>query len=119
MGIWLSALKAIPWGDVIAAAPTVTRSARKLFARKRPEADSPPADPPAGEPPLQLLQEGLVRLSEQQQAQAEVLEALAAQNARIVETLEILRMRLRLLVGLSAALGAGLLGMLSWLVWRG
>ena len=42
MSIWLTALKAVPWTDVIAAAPAVARGARKLF--KRPAREVPAAD---------------------------------------------------------------------------
>lgn len=122
MGIWLTALKAIPWVDVIAAAPVITRSARQMFAKKRPEDAQDPlavAVPATGDPALQALQGAMAQLQARQQALADVLDALAAQNASVVEALDILRMRLRLLVGLSVLLVLGWGGTLAWLFWRG
>jgi hypothetical protein len=124
VGIWLTALKVIPWADVIAAAPVVTKGARKLFQRTQ-EAPALPEAPPAGAPlaaavdpaRVRALEAALAQLAAQQQASAQVLESLADQNAQVVQAIEILRMRLRLLAWLSAGLGAGLLGVTVALLW--
>jgi hypothetical protein len=98
----LTALKVIPWGDVITAAPGIVKGARKMFARAQDEVPVPPA-PVTGDPlqqaqqRIQQLEEGLARLHTQQQAAAQLLESLAEQNAQVVQVIEILRARSRLL----------------------
>ena len=41
MAGWLTAFKVIPWGDVIAAAPTVARGAKKLWDSIREQPAAP------------------------------------------------------------------------------
>ena len=46
IGNIITALKVVPWADVIAAAPAIVKGARKLFSRT--EQPSPAAPPEAG-----------------------------------------------------------------------
>lgn len=125
---WLTALKVIPWGDVIEHAPTVLKGARDLLDRQRQrrrDTEEPTLDPRAGviempdpTPPavrelqhqLAATREDLTRLQQTQEQTAQTLAALAEQNARLVGAVELLRKRTRLLLGaalvLAIALGA-------------
>jgi hypothetical protein len=105
---WLSALKIIPWGDVISHAPSVLEKARDLMARK--PADAAPqsmATPNAHDevPSLGELKNRLFDASLQieglQQRQAELAQtvrALAEQNAALLSAVTGLRQTLRLVV---------------------
>lgn len=122
---WLTALKIVPWGEVIEAAPALVSSARKFLNRSQ----QPPFEAaPAGaalerESPLVQLQArvdrleaGAARLAEQQQASAALIENLAEQNAQLVAAIGLLRKRLA-----AALLGVGVLtlalGAVAWSSW--
>ena len=86
---WITALKLIPWRDVVENAPTVLRTARKLWDRQ-----------PQGQ---HSLQQEVASLREEARRAAEVIESLAEQNTRLVQAVEVLRARTRLLMyGLGA-----------------
>jgi hypothetical protein len=113
---WLSALKVIPWGDVIEAAPGVVKGARKIFTRAQ-EADSsvPSAEPGADVAQrVDQLEASVNQLLAQQQASAKLMETLAEQNARVVEVVDILRVRTRMLLVLIGVLGVALIGVTVW-----
>lgn len=118
---WLTALKIVPWSDVIEAAPALVSSARKFLNRSQEQ--SPPSDTQAlerqGAPAdlhlqVEQLEAAVARLSDRQQASAALIETLAEQNARLVVAVDGLRKRLALagavLVLLTMAVG--------WLAWR-
>ena len=112
---WLSALKVIPWGDVISHAPGVLEKARDLMARK--PADAAPSSmatpnthddvPSLGELKNRLLAASM-QLNEVQQRQTELTQTvreLAEQNAGLVSAVSGLRQTLRfIVVGLALAL---------------
>jgi hypothetical protein len=110
---WLSALKVIPWGDVISHAPSVLEKARDLMSRKPAEAaPSSMATPNAHDevPSLGELKNRLlaanVHIDELQQRQTQLTQTvseLAEQNAALVSVVSGLRQSLRL-VGLGLAL---------------
>ncbi len=115
---WIAALKIIPWGDVIEHAPKVLNAARKLIDKqKTPVAPVPPGAPmdPNAEPPsLGELRNRLIearQLIDQQttaqQQMAQTLGELAEQNARLVEAVQLLRVRTRLLMVVAALLALG------------
>ena len=111
---WLSALKVIPWGDVISHAPSVLEKARDLMARKPADAaPQPMATPNAhdevpslGELKNRLLDASL-KIEGLQQRQAELAQTvseLAEQNAALLSAVSGLRQTLRLIVvGLALA----------------
>lgn len=112
---WLTALKVIPWGDVIEHAPKVLNAARKLMDRqpapKAPVQPSPPMDPAAEPPSMGELRNRLIearQLIDQQTALQQQLALtvtdLAEQNARLVDAVDKLRVRTRLLLGATVAL---------------
>jgi len=112
---WISALKVIPWGDVIEAAPGLVKGARKVFSR----GEVPPTGPVAAgtEPPqarIDRLEAEVERLVQQQQAGAALVESLAEHHARVVAAVEVLRRRSRLLAGACAVLLAGLVALAAW-----
>jgi hypothetical protein len=125
MPIWLTALKVIPWGDVVAAAPTVARSARELWRGVRGPADAPTGAVAAPAVPMRddalesialrvaSLEERLRALNDEAAASAEVVSSLAEQNQRLVEAVAILRARTRLLLVAVCVLAAGL-GGVAW-----
>jgi hypothetical protein len=112
---FLTALKAIPWGDVIAAAPVIVKGARNLFARK-PEPAAPPPVPAGSEEPqdpvalrIAALEARLVQAEQQQRMMAELAASLAEQNAKVVQAIDILRVRTRILLAAAAVSGLLLL----------
>lgn len=126
---WLTALKVIPWGDVIEHAPKVLAAARKLMDRQATAAPSmataaspSPADtlPTAEEAvtrlglQLQALRQDSERWQENQIQLTRTVAELAEQNARLVTAVETLRVRTRLLLVTAAVLAAGL----TWALWR-
>lgn len=116
---WLSALKVIPWGDVLSHAPTVLEKARSLMDRKRADAAPQPmatpnahADdvPSLGELKNRLLAAQL-QIDELQQRQTQLTQTvaeLAEQNAGLVSAVSGLRQTLRLLLAVLALTFAGL-----------
>ena len=104
---WITALKVVPWGEVIKATPQVLKAAQSLLKKKEDEAppeaaatSAPEAaqqlTPPhsAGEQALRLLQLQEARLAQLEQAQRqslEIIEKLAQQNTQIVATVGALR----------------------------
>ncbi|WP_353131691.1 hypothetical protein [Limnohabitans sp.] len=111
---WLSALKIIPWGDVISHAPSVLEKARDLMARKPADAAPPSMATPnahdevpsLGELKNRLLATSL-QIDELQQRQTQLTQTvreLAEQNAALLSAVSGLRQTLRLwVVGLALA----------------
>jgi hypothetical protein len=115
---WMSALKVIPWSDVIDAAPGLVKGARKIFTRSQ-QTDVPatPAEPGrSGDlgDRVSQLEASLAQVAEQQGAAARLVESLAEQNARIVEAIDILRARTRMLMGICAVLAIALIATVAW-----
>lgn len=125
--VWLQALKVIPWGTVIDAAPGLAKSARGFFKKTQEAAqaaaDSATAAPSGAEAgdPLALathrigaLEAQLAQSTERQQAAAELLDSLAAQNARLVEAVDALRQRVQALLIAGGVLAVALIGAFIW-----
>jgi len=116
---WLSALKVIPWGDVLSHAPTVLEKARSLMDRKRADAAPQPMATPNAHaddvPSLVELKNRLLaaqlQIDELQQRQTQLTQTvaeLAEQNAGLVSAVSGLRQTLRLLLAVLALTFAGL-----------
>ena len=115
---WLSALKVIPWGDVISHAPGVLEKARDLMARKPEEATTAPMATPnahdevpsLGELKNRLLSANLRidELEQQHMALAQTVSALAEQNAGLVAAVVGLRQTLKAVVIVLALAFVGL-----------
>jgi hypothetical protein len=94
---WSLALRAIPWGALIAEAPTLAR-AESLLARTK---TRPPDDAPAAG--LAPILARLDALEQQTRAHAELVTHLTQQTAALTTATEVLAARLRWLLGLGIA----------------
>ena len=130
---WFGALKAIPWGDVVGAAPTVVRGAQQLWQKVRSEpaeAAVPPAAPPTapGDDPREAAHAALAARVDALEARAaaqareahaasDLIATLAEHNARLIEAVERQRLRLRLLSAGAAvlALAVAALGVVAFI----
>lgn len=93
---WITAFKAIPWGQVVENAPTVLRGAKKLWGM---------AQPQLGE--HSRIEQDVAEVKDELAKAAQLIASLAEQNARLVEAVDILRVRTRaLLVGGGVLLAA-------------
>lgn len=119
----MTALKVIPWGDVLEAAPHILKGAKHLISGKKTydefEVGSSSGHSAAemGER-LQLLQMKIVSLETEQKSSATLIRSLAEQNARVVEAIEILRIRTRTLVLVCALESIALIALIAWLMLR-
>ncbi|AVO48305.1 hypothetical protein C6568_02850 [Melaminivora suipulveris] len=125
MAGWLSALKFVPWGQVIDAAPQIVQGARKLIRKGEQTAAPPPApampaaslhDSLAGQ--VAALQQRAAQLEEEQRASAVLIRSLAEQNAQVVRAIDALRVRTRWLGLACALLGVVSVALLIWALSR-
>nr|WP_315245356.1 hypothetical protein [uncultured Albidiferax sp.] len=117
---WFSLLKTVPWTEVISTAPLVAQGAKKLWdsvAKKTPPAPTPPPAPvlPTHDVVVAELQARILALEAasaelhtQMRASSELIQALATQNAELVQRAEANRVRLRWVSGALVALAVGL-----------
>jgi len=109
---WSTVIGAIPWTDLVKAAPELARRARRLLGRGDAADDSGPPPPPAtaGAPSDRDEREALARelaaLKERQRQSDDVLRALAEQHDALVSAGEALRLRVRRLRFAVWVLGA-------------
>lgn len=125
---WVAALKLVPWGTVIEATPQILQAARKLLgATSKTTAagsaagslDAPSANAAtSATTQLQQLHERVVRLEQEQQDSAVLIQALAEQNAQIVQAVETLRHRNQRLVVAVGVVAVCCLGLLAWALTR-
>ena len=124
---WLTVLKSVPWGEVIANAPKVADGAKKLWSSvgkkspvTQPAADSTPSsavDPQAFaalQARLATLETAASDLHDQMLASSELIKALADQNALLIKGIEANRIRLRWLSGAVIAIGSAVAAGLAW-----
>jgi len=128
---WVTALKMVPWGDVIQAAPSVLKAAKGLM-KKSPEQEleeaaqaayaehtQPTLASNAGELALQQvaqLEARIQQLEASQHATHQVLEKMAEQQAQIVKTVGLLRTGATRLAWACGALGITVIGLLIYIV---
>lgn len=125
---WLSVLQLVPWSDVISNAPKVVDGAKKLWnsVGKKPPAPELVSDVEALRlsPDAQAIatlqaratamDAALAELHHQMLASSELIKTLADQNAQLIQRIELNRVRLLVLAGVTmlvavaAALGLGL-----------
>ena len=127
---WVSALKLVPWGDVIQAAPTVLKAAKGLM-KKSPEqeledaaqaafpasAESQTPAANAGELALQKvaqLEARIQQLEAAQRASNQVLEKMAEHQAQIVKTVGLLRTGATRLAWACGILSVAVIGLLVY-----
>lgn len=117
---WLTALKAVPWADVVQAAPGIVQGARKLFTAAKGYAGAPDDAATAAhgkrgdalEGRLQHIEAGIDTLAHEQRSSAELIRSLAEQNAGIIAALDAMRGRVRLLTGACIALAVAIVALL-------
>ena len=124
-GAWLKVLKSVPWSDVIAAAPQVASSARRLWdsvGRKgvpAPDMDfdetvtSMPVDDGIALMAARVEQQdvAIAQLHGQVRDASRLIAELADQNAQLIARLEAARERLTLVGFIAAA--SGVVGIVS------
>jgi hypothetical protein len=117
---WIRAIRAVPWSDVVAAAPMVLGSAKTVLAalQKKKESERGGAAAVPDDPQGRVLQQRVADLEADLVATTEVLRNLATQHAQLVAELEALRGQTRLLGWTSALLTAVALGLVLWLAWH-
>ena len=117
---WITAFKIIPWAHVIAAAPSVVRSARRLWtAVREKDVDSQlegPAQTPEGR--LRHLETQVEALRKELAAASELIHSLAEQNAKLVVFVGVLRIRTRVLLAAAVLQLALFAGLGAWIVFR-
>jgi hypothetical protein len=126
---WLkAAFKAIPWKEVVAAAPSIVESTRRLWdnvtrTEKRPSpAGERSGNSSAGssnqisalEDRLMALEAKTSEMAHEAVTSAELIKSLAEQNARLVQAVELLRLRTRRWVWITAALGLAMAFLIFW-----
>jgi hypothetical protein len=110
---WMTALKLVPWGDVIEATPQIVQAARRLMGRS---ADEQAQAQHAATVTLQALQERVAQLEDEQVQSARLIQQLAEQNAQVVRAVEALRVRGQRLLWATVALSAACAVLLAgWL----
>ena len=126
-GTLFSILANIPWGQVVDNAPRIAESAVKLWAaaRRKKSANSPDQDSEADAEQagsgslnerLVAMEEHIRCLEEQMSTSAELIKALAEQNALLVRRFELNNTRLRRLAVATAIGGVVLLGSVAYLL---
>jgi hypothetical protein len=105
---WLTVLKSVPWGEVISSAPKVAEGAKKLWkaVANKPASPGMPssgAHAPASPDPQALakLQAAVNDLHGQMLASSELIKALAEQNTQLIKRIELNRVRLLWLAGVT------------------
>ena len=117
---WLVALKAVPWTDLAQAAPGIVKGARKLYTSVRGGAAADAAEtaaaPGSTDARVTQIENRLATLMAEQQASAELIRNLADQNARLIEVVEIMRARARILFVLVTVMGIGCIALAIWMM---
>lgn len=121
---WRTALKFIPWQNVLQAAPSVLNGAKQLWQGTRPHVNvsAPIADiPDITTDPVGNLKARVLQLEKtsydtsMQTAQAaDVVKALAEQQQQLVSEITKLRIRFRVLVMIAVVLIVSVLKLLIW-----
>ena len=94
---WLVALRAVPWGTIIANAPSILRSADALRAR------TPSGPAPASANDLKALDDRLSALEQGDRESVEVITQLTGQVAALTAAVEVLEARAQWLLVISTA----------------
>lgn len=127
---WMTALKMVPWGDVIESAPALVNGAKRLFTSSRTPATPVPEQPvaPSAGPPTvdvahlkALLEQGQLRieaLESEQRDTAALIKSLAEQQQKVVGAIEVLGKRSSLLIGFCVVLAVTCMGLAAALFSR-
>ena len=128
---WVSALKLVPWGDVIQAAPHVLKAAKGLLNKSPAEGGGDAAEAPgapagiappaqnAGELALQhvaQLEARVAQLEQAQHASAQLIQQMAEQQSQIVQTVGLLRTGATRLAWSCGVLSVAVIGLLVYVL---
>ncbi len=123
---WITALKIIPWKDVIESAPHIVKAAKNLYAGAKANTSNPSdAQPPPSDisntevsedSDLRKINVKIQNLSSEQESSVELIRSLAQQNVRIVEAIELLRVRTKILLITCVLLSGLLASLVYWLI---
>ena len=110
---WLTALKILPWSEMIEYAPKLVNGAQKLWQRMKVEKsetdaiiiEQAPQSALETARELQELKQQLQDMQTQQLELSNLVSELATQNQRLVGAIDVLRIRTRVLLWLSVLLG--------------
>ncbi|MEO6422484.1 MAG: hypothetical protein ABIR84_07350 [Candidatus Nitrotoga sp.] len=115
---WITALKIIPWKDVLEATPGMVKGAKRLFNEARGKTNSQPfidsspvttsfdAEGLANlDSRVRHLQAKIAEMDSEQNSSAKLINSLAEQNAHVVNAIEILRVRTKILIYVCILLG--------------
>lgn len=124
MALWMTALKIIPWGEVLESAPHIVKAAKHLFSATKTDAggfaeasNSSSGDGFANvDKRIRLLETRIIELSDEQKSSTELIKSLAEQNALIVEAIEVFRVRVKILLVACISLVVVLAGLVFWLM---
>lgn len=127
MAGWITALKLVPWSEVIKATPQVVKAAQSMLKKTDAQEQAREqqagtdgasqrisAPSSAGEQALLLIQQQEERIAQLEQAQRqslEIIEKLAQQNTQIVATVGALRTGAQRLAWACGILGVCLIGL--------
>jgi hypothetical protein len=110
MAGWITAFKVIPWAELIAAAPAVVKGAQKLWSAVRKQ-EAPRAVGQGPEATQRALEAQVEELRKELTAASELVTRLAEQNGRLIEAVDVLRVRTRVLLVVSMAMAAAVAGL--------
>ena len=105
---WITVLKIIPWKDVLENAPHIAKAAKNLYAGRKDNTSSGTVDSSVPTSDSENITSRDFRLHEIEREVSDlnsVVRSLAKQNVRIVEAIEVLRVRSKVLIFLCVALG--------------
>jgi len=121
---WITALKIIPWKDVLENAPHIVKAAKNLYAGTKKDTSSSSEDSDSvaftsdsentenRDCRINRIEKKVLELNDEQDSSIELIRSLAKQNIRIVEAIEVLRVRSKILLYtciLFGSISAGLI----------
>lgn len=120
---WMTALKIIPWSNVLESAPHIVKAAKHLFSTTKTDSDNVAAgsNAPAGDDfvnlkrRIQVMEAKIAELREEQRSSAELIKSLAEQNASVIGAIEVFRVRLKILLVVCISLFSMLAALVFWL----
>ena len=108
---WINALRVIPWKDVLEAAPGMVKGAKRLFTAAKVETNSQTmADSSSTivtfdadgfknlDNLVRHLQTKIIELNSDHNSSAKLIKSLAEQNAQVVNAIEVLQFRIKILI---------------------
>lgn len=118
---WINALKVIPWKDVLEAAPGMVKGAKRLFTAAKAETNSHPIDDSSSttvsfdaeglanlDNRVRHLQAKIIELNSDHNSSAKLIKSLAEQNAHVVNVIEVLQVRIKILIYVCVLLAIAL-----------